>query len=372
MFRSYTKETLTALALITIIFYSILLIICIILAGLQFNQTNVNWLDEGAVKHIGRLQMSSVVIAFVESLFGILLLVSPSKSGSIKIMKLFYVVFHFLITLLVLSCSIIFLVEGTIKKDDLSKVCKNEYAGVFEPFRHLDDLFMLIDESLCSNQCKCHFNNFSALEELYDYYEENNKDFAQFIVTDDESNGVTSFDKCSLKTIDSVLTKYYEQNAEHREKVGNIRIDKLASYWEKVERKFKCSGWCEIHYKPIINYHETEKRKIIKYLFSDVNRGLVSNRGCMSELTDWLPKMMLKFGSVLLVVSLVMIFDCFLLSSIFCDCFKKQIIFSSVIMKKEEASNHLVKSVIMQSDPSEEKKEQKEEEKKEEEKIEAN
>ena len=362
MFHSYTKETLTALAIITIVFYAILLIICIILAGLQFNQTNVNWLDKGAVRHIGVLQMSSVIIALVESLFGILLLVSTSKSGSIKIMKLFYVVFHFITTILTLSTSIIFLVEGTIKKDDLSKVCKNEFAGVFEPFRHLDDLFMLIDESLCSNQCKCHFSNFSALEELYDYYEENNKDFSQFIAIDDD--GVTSFDQCDLKTIDSVLTKYYEQNSEHRKKIGNIRIDKLASYWEKVENKFKCSGWCEIHYQPIINYHETEKRKIIKYLFSDVNRGIVSNRGCMSALIDWLPKMMLKFGSVLLVVSLVMIFECFLLSSIFCDCFKKQIIFSSVIMKKEEA-NHIAKSAIMQNEP-EENKEQQEEEKKEE------
>ena len=47
-----------------------------------------------------------------------------------------------------------------------------------------------------------------------------------------------------------------------------------------------------------------------------------------------------------------------------CDCFKKQIIFSSVIMKKEEA-NHIAKSAIMQNEP-EENKEQQEEEKKEE------
>ena len=88
----------------------------------------------------------------------------------------------------------------------------------------------------------------------------------------------------------------------------------------------------------------------------------------MNELTKWLPKIMLKFGSVLFIASLVMIFDCLILSSIFCDCFKQQIIFThnSSIKLKEEASKIPIANSVIQTEPPEKIKEQPEEEEKQE------
>ena len=57
-----------------------------------------------------------------------------------------------------------------------------------------------------------------------------------------------------------------------------------------------------------------------KYLFSDVNKGVVRNRGCMHRLIDWLPKVINTFGSVLLIIGVILIFVFAFAVSLLCDC----------------------------------------------------
>ena len=52
---------------------------------------------------------------------------------------------------------------------------------------------------------------------------------------------------------------------------------------------------------------------MFKYLFSDINRGIPKHRGCMKPILDWLPKMLISFGSFALFAALVQ-FGLFILS----------------------------------------------------------
>lgn len=96
----------------------------------------------------------------------------------------------------------------------------------------------------------------------------------------------------------------------------NIKMNDFMTFWGRIEKKFDCNGWCESSYTG-----EDGKYHIMtKYLFSDVNKGVVRNRGCMHRLIDWLPKVINTFGSVLLIIGVILIFVFAMGVSLLCDC----------------------------------------------------
>ena len=95
-------------------------------------------------------------------------------------------------------------------------------------------------------------------------------------------------------------------------------------FWEHIENKFKCTGFCSTIYEPdssMIGYYQApntlenapKQRELIKYIFSDVNKGIPKHRGCMMQIMKWLPKMLISFGSFALFAALVQ-FGLFILS----------------------------------------------------------
>lgn len=195
------------------------------------------------------------------------------------------------------------LTAAAVSKDDSKMSCKSDYKGVFELFRYLDPYFHFVDELLCSDSCPCYFSNQTAYDEL----KENNP----MVKLEDVVEGSVHFGQCK-NNIRQKTDDFLDEDHDLQKMIGNIDQAQFQIYWKRIEKKFHCVGWCQTTYKQNV--------KLQKYLFSDVNGGLVHNPGCMKRMLDWLPKMLNTFGSILLLISIVQVVSIVFVMSLFCDC----------------------------------------------------
>lgn len=349
MCRSFPREKLVKLGVATSAFYGVLTIICIVIAGVDYQQTDFRWTSEGTWRYLASLQVGVVVVVFFFCILGIVLLLSTTPCRPFQIL---YIVFEFFSIVLSLSISIVALVAGAISKNDLTNVCKKEYKGIFSHFKELDDLISLADEKLCSNYCPCTITNYSAYEDIIDFYSKNDEYYTKdenIIYLDNPTERVKNFNDCNTTVKEAVMQTFTSGNGKKRY-FGNIKINYFTEFWGRIEKKFHCNGWCQVEY----NDSQTKKRKQIKYVFSDVNGGVVQNRGCMHRLIDWLPKVINTFGSVLLIISVIMIVNFVFIVSVFCQCHQEVYHF-----EKEEPHHHLDGSKQKLAESSEFRKEQK-------------
>lgn len=329
MCRSFPREKLVKLGVATSGFYGVLSIICIVIAGVDYQQTDFRWTQEGTWRYLASLQVGVVVVVFFFCILGIGLLLSPTPCKTLQIL---YIVLEFFSIILGLSISIVALVAGAISKNDLTNVCKKEYKGIFSHFRELDELIALADEKLCSDDCPCIITNYTAYEDITEFYNKNS-DYqrdSKIVYLDNPDNRTKNFNDCMADIKDDVTTSFTSGNGKRRY-FGNIKIDYFTEFWGRIEKKFHCNGWCQVDYVSKLG-----KRKQIKYVFSDVNGGVVQNRGCMHRLADWLPKVINTFGSVLLIVSVIMMVNFVFIISVFCQCHQEVYHF-----EKEEPQPHL-------------------------------
>ena len=332
MCRSLSKSTLTTLGIITSIFYGVLSIICIVIAGVDYQQTDYRWAQEGEWRHLATLQITAVVLVFFFCFLGILLMLDTSKC---KVMQLLFTCLELLATLFTFAVAIFALVAGAVSKSELTKSCQRDYTGIFEHFKYLDDFIHLADETLCSEKCPCFFSNYSAIEDFTDFYQAHSNEYSMgdnLHMIDNLENGAINFANCSLEAKSQAYGVF-----KYIDKTGNIDIKDFNEFWGRIEKKFKCNGWCEVNYESQI-YHQGNKRKMIKYVFSDVNGGVVNNRGCMHRMVDWLPKVINTYGSVLLIISVIMVVNFIFIASLFCNCYTDE--YNSVKAEKSSKSEH--------------------------------
>ena len=334
MCRSLSKRTLTTLGILTSIFYGVLSIICIVIAGVDYQQTDYRWAQEGEWRHLATLQVTAVVLVFFFCFLGIILMLDTSKC---KVMQLLFVCMELLVTLFTIAIAIFAIVAGAVSKSELTKSCQRDYKGIFEKFKYLDDFIHLADETLCSEKCKCFFSNYSAVEDFTDFYNAHN-DYdmtTNLQISDTLEGNAVNFANCSLEAKSEAYGVF-----KYIDKTGNIDINDFNEFWGRIEKKFKCNGWCEVNYVSQL-YNKGTKRKMIKYVFSDVSGGVVNNSGCMHRMVDWLPKVINTYGAVLLIISVIMIVNFVFVASLFCNCYTEE--YQSV---KGEKSNKSERSQL--------------------------
>lgn len=197
--------------------------------------------------------------------------------------------------------------------------CDTKYKGLLDFWTNFDQLFIYIDLGLCSTDCPCAFssnamNLFSSNATVKPYFDQWT-----------QSGQAISFNNCdTIKTvIIDAFHSYDQANGNHS---GTIDIDKFGKYWDFVETKFNCTGWCKDYYdftgtlngQAVTNY----KGAFFKYLESDINRGIVENMGCLKSIMDWLPPIIQAYGIVGLIAAIISfvtwVFGCMLI----CNCYK--------------------------------------------------
>ena len=179
-----------------------------------------------------------------------------------------FVVLLLLSTLASWGTAVISIMGGRIKhKNNGSLGCQTELTGVLQIF-------------------KVFLNN-----EIYKEFILNK----EYIFTD-ESN-TNKFQDCNPLIKEEARNRYLEHP-----KAAKYPIDtkKFQKYYKKLEKRFKCTGWCKTAYK---DPYTLDNRYIVKYLFSDIRNGLPHHIGCMNKISSWLPHYVMTIGIFMLIAS---------------------------------------------------------------------
>lgn len=328
MCKCLPKSTVTSMGLGLTVMFGLLNVICIVISGVDYQQTDFKWTSIGPWRHMAALQVSAAVVVFVIFLLG---LANFTVGAQCKTIQLVFVLFELLTTFFALAVAIYALVGAAIKTDDFTKVCHKNYTGIFTDFKVIDELMPIVDGLLCSDKCPCNMtSNYSSIEDFIDFYNEKREllNIDEEVTTEADLSTIMKFSYDGAINIQQCIEQGNVSSTEIKEKFRQntksdlIKTDEqmkdFMTFWGRIEKKFDCNGWCEVLYP---DTDDEDKTKILsKYLFSDVTKGVVRNRGCMHRLIDWLPKVINAYGSVLLIIGVILIVVFVLAISLLCDC----------------------------------------------------
>lgn len=258
--------------------------------------------------------------------------------------KILYVIFGILSSVclvLLVSLSVFSLVNSS------TKAISNIFGCESNNFNKYDSYLHKVDEKLCSNDCKCdleHPDEFTTSKVVYkskskedaeEFYGEDsvkkNLDFWVYNSTEINTtynlNKTVSFPNCPRtvqdevnKNFDEVLksNKTNKSNEENKRFLNNNKNEdedkgeNTSSYkmstelrlqidiYTLLETHFDCTGMCETSYTDSNN----NKRRIHKYLFTDINRGIPMYDGCVKSVSEWAPAKLVITGVVSLGLSI--------------------------------------------------------------------
>ena len=230
-----------------------------------------------------------------------------------------------------MSISFFTLIAGSTGKLNKYVGCQTEFKGILKYWDDIDIYLQKIDQLFCNdnddNGCQCVINEYTdkifkddpIIGFLYtNLYQNTKKIVIKKIGAVDYDNDAISWRKCSQKAIknsNSALDREMRNIDGFEPKIFN-------RFWEHIENKFDCTGFCSTVYQytgqtssnnDALFKQAPLQMPMFKYLFSDINRGIPKHRGCMKPILDWLPKMLISFGSFALFAALVQ-FGLFILS----------------------------------------------------------
>ena len=215
--------------------------------------------------------------------------------------------------LLTMSIAIFTLIAGTIGNLDKYVGCQTPYKRMFKYWEYLDKYFREADQLLCSERCPCTFTDVAA--KLYENDPTTKNVFSSYnfsrveiskLGKDKGTRKIQNCPKDVLTTLKDNQEKYLDS---HKNKIKKFKQDKFHKFWEYIENKFECTGFCATVYVPNPELTDVSispnQVPMIKYLFSNVNKGPVKNRGCMQPLLKYVSDLLISFGSLSLFASIL-------------------------------------------------------------------
>lgn len=180
---------------------------------------------------------------------------------------------------------------------------------------NLDELFKSIDQQFCSDGCKCGIK--PEVQELFTKNETLKKVYELWKV--ENTSNVTNFMGCSESIFNKIHENFTQYEKTHGEHLKNFNLTKFGDFWEYIENKFECTGWCHSSYKATNNSEYT----FYKYLASDINRGPVKYPGCLKSILDWLPPLLKAYGGIAVCCSFCGILNFLLALTLLIGCYNK-------------------------------------------------
>ena len=311
MCKSLDKRQITNCGIFWSIFFGCIGISSLVLSIIQFPYTRLHWMNKGSWRHLGGLGISAVSVLFVFCILSIITFILFIEK---KIILLIYCITELAASIYVLFVSIFSLIAAQRYRNEKTDLCEEQLSGFFSNFLVLDDYFHIVDNFLCSESCECVFSNKSAYQEFSTINIANPepqivsdqwkymKNYVIYNKKGDKTRAY-SFSQCS-DDIQALAKSYFIDEIIAKNNTDVFEINNFYNYWKRIEEKFKCTGWCNNKYLDINN----EERIVAKYLFSNIDGGIVKNRGCMKLLSSWLTKIINGFGSTLLCAGFFMLF----------------------------------------------------------------
>ena len=119
MCKCLPKSTVTSVGLGLTVMFGLLNVICIVISGVDYQQTDYKWTSIGPWRHMAALQVSAAVVVFVIFLLG---LANFTVGAQCKTIQMAFVLFELLSTFFALAVAIYALVGAAIKTDDFTKM----------------------------------------------------------------------------------------------------------------------------------------------------------------------------------------------------------------------------------------------------------
>ena len=292
------KKNLSALGITSIIIILICSIISLVLSSIDFNVLYARW-SSSYYKYLAPCSVASTSFCVFVGLIGLLIFLF-NINGLMPI----FVFLLLLSTLASWGTAVISIMGGRIKHKNNGKLgCQTELTGVLQIFENIDIYLMYVNSLFCGANCQC-----KDLKQKYDINLDekdkvflNNEIYKEFILNKeyiftDESN-TNKFQDCNPLIKEEARNRYLEHP-----KAAKYPLDteKFQKYFKKLEKRFKCTGWCKTAYK---DPYTLDNRYIVKYLFSDIDNGLPHHIGCMNKISSWLPHYVMTIGIFMLIAS---------------------------------------------------------------------
>lgn len=168
--------------------------------------------------------------------------------------------------------------------------CNAKYDGLFRVWASVDTYLQTVDSLFCSSRCKCYFN--STTSSLFTTSSISMPFVSQWSVRDTRHDTFTRFQDCPDDVVTDAYNKYIDRNAYYNH---TFRPDWFHTYYRHIEEYFNCNGFCGTTYYDMIR---KTNQKMVKYLFSDITRGIPEHIGCLPRLLDWVTKTLNAFAAV--------------------------------------------------------------------------
>ena len=224
-----------------------------------------------------------------------------------------------------MSISFFTLIAGSTGKLNKYVGCQTEFKGILKYWDDIDNYLQTVDKYFCKEKkdsndisCQCTLTKYTdkifkddpIIGPLYKSLYRDNKEIEVVDINAyDRDTAKYSWRKCSQIVLKNGTYGIVMRN------IGDFQPKIFNRFWEHIENKFDCTGFCSTVYqrdtsfpntKPDDKFNEAPRQiPMFKYLFSDINRGIPKHRGCMKPIMDWLPKMLISFGSFALFAALV-------------------------------------------------------------------
>ena len=282
-------------------------ITCLVLSGYTFRTLYATW-SEGPWYALAPCSVAAACTVVFVGLVGIIAFCfhSPPPLITFMLCDILSLLFSF-------SIAIFALIGGVIwHKIDGNLGCETKSTGIMKMWDNVDVYLKFVDSLLCSDQCPCEMTKRIRSEFENDQLAVNA--YKQWKVVDyplldaydyvDLKEGVAdergfSFRKCSEWVKNEAELRYIENSNSTNHWINRERF---ANYWNKLERRFNCTGFCKTSY---IDPYTNQPKHMLKFLFSDVNMGVPKYPGCLSRIMKYIPNMTISFGAILLAAAIL-------------------------------------------------------------------
>ena len=238
------KKNLSALGITSIIIILICSIISLVLSSIDFNILYARW-SSSYYKYLAPCSVASTSFCVFVGLIGLLIFLF-NINGLMPI----FVFLLLLSTLASWGTAVISIMGGRIKhKNNGSLGCQTELTGVLQIFENIDIYLMYVNSLFCGANCQCQAFDDGSGDEYIINIDENDKVFLnnefnkEYIFIEYGEN--SKFQDCE-NLLDEARNRYLEHP-----KAAKYPIDteKFHKYYKKLEKRFKCTGWCKTAYK---------------------------------------------------------------------------------------------------------------------------
>ena len=285
------NDSVIFLGLITAIAYFIFAIIGLILAGVSYEVIHAPW-SNSIWRRLAPTELAATFSAVGVGFIGI---VSFLHCKNTKPFLGLYIFLLLLSLLLSLACGIWCAIGGTVRHRHNGILnCDAELTGIVNLWKNIDEYLKYSYTFMCSDFCYCE-KEIDKENMNFPYYTDPVEDDNN----DDEGKNF-GFDDCD-EYIRSEVYRLFKNNPNNTG--TDIKENKFKKYWKRLEKRFKCSGWCETNYINPLNY----KNEIMHYY---LYRGLDKEPkyiGCMNRIVNWISSYLKGIASMMIMCGVVQI-----------------------------------------------------------------